>query len=50
MAMLSAHPAPVPSRALQGILCIETGMLLFVGQDVIAKVLPAQIPADEALK
>lgn len=37
MATLSAHPTPAPSRALQGILCIEIGMLLFVGQDALMK-------------
>jgi len=44
MAMLSAHPAPVPSRALQGILCVEIGMLLFVGQDAMMKSLLAIYP------
>ncbi|PKQ12181.1 MAG: EamA/RhaT family transporter [Alphaproteobacteria bacterium HGW-Alphaproteobacteria-1] len=37
MAMMSAHPAPAPSRAVQGILCIEAAMLLFVAQDAVMK-------------
>jgi drug/metabolite transporter (DMT)-like permease len=39
MATLSAQPAPAPSRALQGILCVEIAMLLFVGQDAMMKTL-----------
>ncbi|NCQ25224.1 MAG: EamA/RhaT family transporter [Rhodobacteraceae bacterium CG17_big_fil_post_rev_8_21_14_2_50_63_15] len=37
MATLTAQPTPAPSRALQGILCVEIGMLLFVGQDALMK-------------
>lgn len=37
MAMISAQPLPVPSRAAQGILCIEAAMLLFVVQDAAMK-------------
>ena len=44
MAMMSAHPAPVPSRAVQGILCIEVAMLLFVAQDAVMKGLLSSYP------
>ncbi|WP_297779248.1 DMT family transporter [uncultured Roseovarius sp.] len=44
MATLSAHPTPAPSRALQGILCVEIAMLLFVGQDAMMKTLLTLYP------
>ncbi|SEM21410.1 Permease of the drug/metabolite transporter (DMT) superfamily [Roseovarius azorensis] len=44
MTTLSAQPAPAPSRALQGILCIEIGMLFFVGQDALMKSLLTLYP------
>lgn len=44
MAMMSAHPAPIASRALQGILCIEAAMALFVAQDVVMKALLVSYP------
>lgn len=44
MAMMSAHPAPAPSRAVQGILCIEAAMLLFVAQDALMKGLLVTYP------
>ncbi|MEO1380750.1 MAG: DMT family transporter, partial [Pseudomonadota bacterium] len=31
--------SPAPSRALQGILCVELGMLVFVAQDALMKYL-----------
>jgi drug/metabolite transporter (DMT)-like permease len=42
MVTLSAHPAP--SRALQGIVCVEIAMLLFVGQDGMMKTLLTVYP------
>lgn len=36
MAIMTTHPLPAPSRALQGILCIEGAMLLLVVQDAAA--------------
>lgn len=50
MAMLSAHPAPLPFPNLQGLLGLGTGTQLRFGQDAIMKSPPAQIPEDEALK
>ncbi len=44
MAMMSTHPVPAPSRAVQGILCIEAAMLLFVVQDAAMKSLLASYP------
>ncbi len=44
MAMMSTHPLPAPSRAVQGILCIEAAMLLFVVQDAAMKSLLASYP------
>lgn len=44
MATLSAPTAPAPSRALQGILCVELAMLLFVGQDALMKTLLDSYP------
>lgn len=44
MATLSAQPGPAPSRALQGILCVEIAMLLFVGQDAMMKSLLVTYP------
>lgn len=42
MVTFSAHPAP--SRALQGIVCVEIAMLLFVGQDGMMKTLLTVYP------
>jgi drug/metabolite transporter (DMT)-like permease len=44
MAMMSAQPLPAPSRAVQGLLCIEAAMLLFVVQDAVMKSLLAIYP------
>jgi len=44
MAMMTAHPLPAPSRALQGIVCIEAAMVLFVVQDAAMKSLLATYP------
>ncbi len=35
---------PAPSRALQGILCVQFGMLFFVGQDALMKTLLSSYP------
>jgi len=44
MAMMSRHPVPARSRAVQGIVCIEAAMLLFVVQDAAMKLLLATYP------
>lgn len=44
MAMMTAHPLPAPSRAAQGIICIEAAMVLFVVQDAAMKSLLATYP------
>jgi len=44
MAMMSTYPVPAPSRAVQGIVCIEAAMLLFVVQDAAMKSLLASFP------
>jgi len=44
MAMMSAQPLPAPSRAVQGLLCIEAAMLLFVVQDAVMKSLLSIYP------
>ena len=37
MSSVASYSANPPSRALQGILCVEIGMLFFVGQDAMMK-------------
>ena len=44
MAMTSTHPVPAPSRAVQGLVCIEAAMLLFVVQDAAMTSLLATYP------
>jgi len=44
MAMMTARSLPAPSRAAQGIVCIEAAMLLFVVQDAAMKSLLASYP------
>lgn len=44
MATLQADPTQAPSRALQGILCVEIGMLFFVLQDALMKSLLLSYP------
>lgn len=44
MAVLTANKGSAPSRTLEGILCIEAGMLLFVGQDGLMKFMLGDYP------
>ncbi len=44
MAYLSASPKPAPSHALQGIACVQIGMLFFVVQDGMMKSMLASYP------